>query len=78
MVRHLLEAADRYGMERQCESILSRSLDGSSVETTLTLTAAQHLRMFAFSLCRLDYKDDYCRIVCIKGQIVYCELQYVL
>ncbi|KAG2576486.1 BTB/POZ and MATH domain-containing protein 1-like [Panicum virgatum] len=44
MVRHLLEAADRYGMERlmlMCESILCRSLDGSTVETTLAL-ADQH------------------------------------
>ena len=44
MVRHLLEAADRYGMERlklMCESILCRNLDGSTVETTLAL-ADQH------------------------------------
>ncbi|XP_002444989.1 BTB/POZ and MATH domain-containing protein 1 [Sorghum bicolor] len=40
MVRHLLEAADRYGMERLkliCESILCRSVDGATVETTLAL-----------------------------------------
>ncbi|CAN6350425.1 unnamed protein product [Urochloa humidicola] len=44
MVRHLLEAADRYGMERLkmiCENILCRSLDGNTVETTLAL-ADQH------------------------------------
>ncbi|XP_022685481.1 BTB/POZ and MATH domain-containing protein 3 [Setaria italica] len=44
MVRHLLEAADRYGVERLklvCESILCRSLDGNTVETTLAL-ADQH------------------------------------
>ncbi|PUZ49984.1 hypothetical protein GQ55_6G022900 [Panicum hallii var. hallii] len=44
MVRHLLEAADRYGMDRMkvmCESILCRSLDASTVETTLAL-ADQH------------------------------------
>ena len=44
MVRHLLEAADRYGMDRlklMCESILCRILDGSTVETTLAL-AEQH------------------------------------
>ncbi|CAN6327554.1 unnamed protein product [Urochloa humidicola] len=44
MVWHLLEAADRYGMERLkiiCESILCRSLDGNTVETTLAL-ADQH------------------------------------
>jgi speckle-type POZ protein len=40
MVRHLLEAADRYGMERLkliCEGILCRSVDGATVETTLAL-----------------------------------------
>jgi len=40
MVRHLLEAADRYAMERLkliCESILCRSVDGATVETTLAL-----------------------------------------
>ncbi|CAN6354620.1 unnamed protein product [Urochloa humidicola] len=44
MVWHLLEAADRYGMERLkmiCESILCRSLDGNTVEMTLAL-ADQH------------------------------------
>lgn len=44
MVRHLLEAADRYGMERLkliCESILCRTLDGSTVAATLAL-ADQH------------------------------------
>ncbi|KAL6659511.1 hypothetical protein ACP70R_003551 [Stipagrostis hirtigluma subsp. patula] len=44
MVLHLLEAADRYGMERLkliCESILCRTLDETSVATTLAL-ADQH------------------------------------
>ncbi|CAL4902183.1 unnamed protein product [Urochloa decumbens] len=44
MVRHLLEAADRYGMERLkmiCESILCRSLDGSTVETNADLFSWQ-------------------------------------
>lgn len=44
MIRHLLEAADRYAMERLkmiCELILCRSLDGKTVATTLAL-ADQH------------------------------------
>ncbi|TVU43521.1 hypothetical protein EJB05_09999, partial [Eragrostis curvula] len=43
-VRQILEAADRYGMERLkliCESILCRSLDANTVATTLAL-ADQH------------------------------------
>ncbi|KAF0900525.1 hypothetical protein E2562_032121 [Oryza meyeriana var. granulata] len=44
MVRQLLEAADRYAMDRLkmiCELILSRSLDGKTVAATLAL-ADQH------------------------------------
>lgn len=44
VARHLLVAADRYGMERlklMCESILCKHLDAESVATTLAL-ANQH------------------------------------
>jgi speckle-type POZ protein len=44
MVRHILAAVDRYGVERLkliCESLLCKCLDGNTVETTLAL-ADQH------------------------------------
>lgn len=45
MVKHLLVAADRYGMERMkliCESILCKSLDAGSVAYTLALASQHH------------------------------------
>ncbi|TVU42528.1 hypothetical protein EJB05_08940, partial [Eragrostis curvula] len=45
MVKHLLEAADRYAMERMkviCESILSKKLDVESVAATLALADQHH------------------------------------
>nr|XP_025883361.1 BTB/POZ and MATH domain-containing protein 3 [Oryza sativa Japonica Group] len=57
MVRQLLEAADRYAMDRLrviCELILSRSLDAKTVAATLAMadqhsTTATRSRMFVFS-----------------------------
>ncbi|TVU42458.1 hypothetical protein EJB05_08865, partial [Eragrostis curvula] len=45
MVKHLLVAADRYGMERMklmCESILCRNIDVESVASTLALADQHH------------------------------------
>ncbi|KAL6659234.1 hypothetical protein ACP70R_003274 [Stipagrostis hirtigluma subsp. patula] len=45
MVKHLLVAADRYGIERlkvMCESILGKRLDVESVATTLALADQHH------------------------------------
>ncbi|KAL6627801.1 hypothetical protein ACP70R_031527 [Stipagrostis hirtigluma subsp. patula] len=45
MIKHLLIAADRYGVERMklmCESILCKGLDAASVATTLALADQHH------------------------------------
>ncbi|CAL5007384.1 unnamed protein product [Urochloa decumbens] len=45
MIKHLLVAADRYGLERMkliCESMLSKRLDVKSVATTLALADQHH------------------------------------
>ncbi|GJN05394.1 hypothetical protein PR202_ga23015 [Eleusine coracana subsp. coracana] len=45
MVKHLLVAADRYGMERmklECESVLCESLDVDRVAATLALADQHH------------------------------------
>ncbi|TVU42524.1 hypothetical protein EJB05_08936, partial [Eragrostis curvula] len=47
MVKHLLQAADRYAMERMkviCESILSKKLDVEGVAATLALADQHHCR----------------------------------
>ena len=76
MVKHLLVAADRYGVERlklMCEGILCKSLDAKDAETTLALADTNHchgLRKACVAFLALSNKVG----SAVASQEVYLQL----